>query len=361
MKFDIESTSTRKKKKQKRQQQYLYIIIVVLFSIAAIILLATFLFLQHGNKKERVPVNRPQPTIIKKKELTIFDESSSERPIAFMIDNAIGDGKHAGLQDSYINYEIIVEGGLTRIMAIYKNKNVSLIGPIRSSRHYFLDYALESDAIYVHYGNSPLAEQDLRKLNVENINGITNSTAFRRDSNAIAPHNVFTRMSYINNYLEKTNYNRESQNWKLFNYSAEEKDLNETDYVPKEASKISLTYSDSEYRSYNYDSENKYYLRSQNGSAHIDRLSNNQLHYKNIIIQRVKNKTIDSEGRQELETTGTGSGYFITNGYFLPISWSKESRDSKTIYSYENGTEITLNDGNTFIQIVPTNSKISIE
>ena len=245
-------------------------------------------------------------------------------------------------------------------MALYKDKDVSLIGPIRSSRHYFLDYALESDAIYVHYGWSPYAADDVTKLKIDNINGLTDSTPFRRDTNSVAPHNVFTRMSYLKNYLQTTNYNLESLDWLLFDYSADPVDLNDTNYVPKTASKINIPYSKNEYRTYAYDESNEYYLRSSNGKAQYDRKSGEQLHYKNIIIQRVPNKTLDSEGRQELETTGKGKGYFITNGYFLPIEWSKATRESKTIYTYEDGTEITLNDGNTFVQIVPTDCNITI-
>lgn len=362
MKFEIESVSTRKKKKKKREEQRLYIILIAFFSLASIMLLTTFLILQHGNKTKRIPVNQQQPVEIpKKKELTIFNEKSDDRPIAVMVDNAIGDAKHSGLQESYLNYEIIVEGGLTRIMAIYKDKNATLVGPIRSARHYFLDYALENDAIYVHYGWSPYAEQDIKKLSVNNINGITDSNPFRRDTKLKSPHNVFSRLDYIKEYSSQKNYNETSNNWKLFEYSAEEKNLDTTEFVPKVASKIELTYSNSEYRSYSYDSENKYYLRSQNGRAHLDNATNNQLHYKNIIIQRVENTTKDTEGRQELETVGSGKGYFITNGYYLPINWKKDSREEKTRYYYENNEEITLNDGNTFIQIVPIDSKITIE
>ena len=113
-------------------------------------------------------------------------------------------------------------------------------------------------------------------------------------------------------------------------------------------------------RTYSYDSGSEYYLRSTNGAAHMDRMSNKQLHYKNIIIQKVENKTIDSEGRQELTTCGTGSGFYITNGYARPITWSKASRNGKTRFTYSDGTEVIFNDGNTFIQIVPTTSNVTI-
>ena len=76
-------------------------------------------------------------------------------------------------------------------------------------------------------------------------------------------------------------------------------------------------------------------------------------HYKNIIIEKVENYDLDSYGRQDLETVGDGEGYYITNGYALPITWQKANRDSKTIYKYLDDSKVVVNDGNTFIQIIP--------
>lgn len=361
MKFSIEDDGSKKKKKKDLGNQSIYIIIASFLIVAAIILIVTYMALKSGNESKRSPqVPVATPTTKTKAKLTIFDETSNERPIAVMIDNAIGEARHAGLQESYLNYEILVEGGITRIMSIYKDKDVNLIGPIRSSRHYFLDYAIESDAIYVHYGWSPYAESDVTKLKVDNVNGLTDPDAFRRDTKSVAPHNVFTRMSYLKSYLQTTDYNQESLDWELFHYSGEPVLLEETNYVPKKADKINIPYSNDEYRTYAYDESNGYYLRSTNGNAQYDRKTGTQLHYKNIIIERVPNKTIDDEGRQDLETVGNGTAYYITNGSFLPIKWEKAARDAKTIYTYEDGTEITLNDGNTFIQIVPTDCNVTI-
>ena len=103
-------------------------------------------------KAEEPPV---APVVTKKVEIY----QGTDRPIAVMIDNHKSAQPHAGLNEAYAVYEIIVEGGESRLMAIFKGKDLAKIGPIRSARHYFLDYALENDAIYVHYGWSPQAER----------------------------------------------------------------------------------------------------------------------------------------------------------------------------------------------------------
>ena len=76
---------------------------------------------------------------------------------------------------------------------------------------------------------------------------------------------------------------------------------------------------------------------------------------------KVKNSTVDSYGRQNLDTTGSGEGYYITNGYARKIKWTKETRTSDTVYTYETGEEVVLNDGNTFIQVQPITEETIIE
>ena len=84
---------------------------------------------------------------------------------------------------------------------------------------------------------------------------------------------------------------------------------------------------------------------------------------KNIITYQVENYTIsgDNKGRQTLENIGSGTGWYITEGYAVPITWEKSSRSSKTIYKYKDGNEIKVNDGNTYIQIQPTGQTFTIE
>jgi len=100
----------------------------------------------------------------------------------------------------------------------------------------------------------------------------------------------------------------------------------------KKAEKINLSYS-GEYKSYyEYDADKKLYLRFRNGKPHIERQTGEQLTTKNIIIQKVRNYDIkgDQYGRQNLDTVGSGEGYYITNGKCIEIKWSKASRTEKT-------------------------------
>ena len=128
------------------------------------------------------------------------------------------------------------------------------------------------------------------------------------------------------------------------------------------ASNISIKYSDYRTSNYIYDSENKVYLRSVNGKEQKDYVTGKQLSVKNIIVYDVKYSNIpgDTAGRQNIDNIGSGKGYFITDGYAVPITWEKKDRKSQTVYKYLDGKEIIVNDGNTFIQIMPSGQSLEI-
>ena len=104
-------------------------------------------------------------------------------------------------------------------------------------------------------------------------------------------------------------------------------------------------------------------MRYVNNKAHVDFPTKEQYHFKNIITYKVGNSTIagDEKGRQTLNNVGSGTGYYISNGYAVPIKWSKASRDAQTLYTYLSGEKIDVNDGNTFINIIPNSGSINIE
>ena len=155
--------------------------------------------------------------VVEEKKPQIFN--GNDRPIAVMIDNHSGAWPQANLNKAYLVYEIIVEGGETRLMAVFKGQDLEKIGPIRSSRHYFLDYALENDAIYVHHGWSPQAQNDISALNVNNINGIQESSNnFWRVKDKKSPHNMFTSTTSILKIAERKGYATISDKKSVLNY-----------------------------------------------------------------------------------------------------------------------------------------------
>ena len=247
-------------------------------------------------------------------------------------------------------------------MALFLDQDTERIGSIRSARHYFLDYALENDAIFAHNGQSPQAQSDFRTLGIDRIE-VNNSTTGWRDKslNVSTEHRLFTSIEKLNNGLG--NKRTERENDLLLNYSVDELDLNSYDGAI-DAKNITIKYSSSTTNRYEYDSEEKVYKRFVNDKEHTDYVTKKQYTFKNIITYQVDNYTLndgENKGRQDIENIGSGTGYYISDGYAVPITWEKESRTSQTKYYLESGEELVVNDGNTFIQIQPEGQTLTIE
>ncbi len=351
-----------KTKKQKKLKKHIKLFIIAFFLL--IIFISLFFIKKSVNKKED-KVNKEEKEEIKEevKKLSIYNEDSNMRPYAIMIPNdSEAKKRHYGLQNAYLIYEITVEGGITRLLALYKDVDVDKIGPVRSSRHYYLDYALENDAIYVHFGWSPQAQSDIKTLGINNLNGLYNpSNMFYRDKNYAAPNNAFTTTNNIKKASEDKGYRMTSEDYKLLNYSYDEVDLS-NDSTYKVANNVKINYSGA-YVKYVYDATNKYYLRYNNENQDMDLNTNSQIHMKNILVLKMNTTGIsgDDKGRQNLSNIGTGNGVYITNGGAIDITWEKSSRKSKTVYKDKSGNIIKINDGNTFIQIQPVSKDLIIE
>ena len=346
-------------KKDAGKTKGLVIVLVILIIITSV-LLAYKIILGKNNRSEE---NNSLLTSILKEEPKeeIKTYSGTERPIAVMIDNVGSARPQAGLNDAYMVYEIIVEGQQTRMMALFKNKNLDKIGPIRSSRHYFLDYALENDTIYVHYGWSPKAKSDISALSVNNINGIYESTSsFWRVKDKTSPHNVVTSTDKILEIAKRKGYATTSTKKSVLNYTSKEVELEDG----TDATNIKLPYSKTYSVSYKYDAETKKYTRYYNKTLQKDWTTKEEVKTKNIIITFAKNTQLnDGSGkdRQNLSNIGTLDGYYITNGKAIKIKCEKTSRKDQTVYKDLEGNEIKVNDGNTFVQIVPIDANVTIE
>ena len=334
---------------------------VIIISLAVILIgLIGFLVLRN-NKNDGDKIEEETTTTTTTKVVKIVNEASKTRPYAVMINNVDGARKlQSGLQDAYIIYEMMVEGGITRYLALFMDKDVDRIGSIRSARHYYLDYALENDAIYVHHGYSPQAKSDWNSLGVDRIEVNESSTGWRdKSASKTYEYTLFTSTDKLSHGLGKKRVER--KNDLLLNYSADEVDIANMEGVIS-ANNVYIKYSNTTKNNYVYDAENKVYLRSVNGKEQKDYVTGKQLSVKNIIVYDVKYSNIpgDTAGRQNIDNIGSGKGYFITGGYAVPITWEKKDRKSQTVYKYLDGKEIIVNDGNTFIQIMPSGQSLEI-
>lgn len=315
-----------------------------------------------GGKKNNIVDNKKNDEEIKK--VSIIDVNSKSRPYAVMINTHNASLPQVGLQDAYIVYELMVEGGITRMMALFKDKDISKIGSVRSARTQYLGYVYENDAIYVHAGGAKdaknrISNEKISAVDVDGKYGIRD-----KNLNRAWEHTLFTSTELINNAIKNNNIRIESNVDNLFDYQAISLDLSK--YESKiVANDISVNYSDYRTSEYSYDEEEKVYLRSMNGNKHIDLITEEQYEFKNIIIYDVVYSNYSygkKTGYQKLSNIGSGEGYYVTEGYAIPIVWEKSSEKEQTKYKIkETNEELILNDGNTFIQIYPKGRTCTIK
>lgn len=346
-------------------------VVIIILGVVVVILLIVFSIIvvkniSHKNIKPETKENtdvveekKEETPVVKK--INIINVDSDSRPIAVMINNhPEARPLQSGLQDAYLVYEMLVEGGLTRLMAVFKDQTTDRIGSVRSARHTFLDYVMEADAIYVHFGWSYVAEAQVPTLGINNINGLYDAGFFRDTSlNVAYEHTAFTSMSRIKEVISNKGYRTTTTTKTLLNYSVDEVDLSKSDKSIK-ADKVNLLFSEGVQNSFIYDSNLKVYRRSVNGVATLDYVTKKQITFKNIIVLKINNWTMSGTILQEFDNIGTGDGYYITDNYSIPIKWNKESRGAKTIYKDLNGNVISVNDGNTYIGIVPLSNSFSL-
>ncbi len=289
----------------------------------------------------------------------VYNVFSSDRAIAVMIDND-GDSSrpHAGIEDAFLIYEMYVEGTATRLMAVFKGTDTPKIGPVRSSRHYFLDYALDCNALYAHAGWSPLAMEQIPSMGVNNLNGLIYEPQYfwRERKYSGDYHSLYTSIENLTSLAEKLGYETESDVLP-FNFTAED-----VTFEGESATSLYFPYASFYKVTYEYDEETGLYTRYINSEYHSTQ-SGEKLSAEQIIIQFVSNYNLgDGSARQQLDTVGEGNAILVSNGVQVPLTWSRESRTSKLVFYTEYGEELTLDAmGQTYVQVIPPSMKYTIE
>jgi hypothetical protein len=282
-------------------------------------------------------------------------------PVAVMFDNSPDAWPQYGLNSAQIVYSTLVEGGATRIMAIFSSTDeIEKIGPVRSARPYFLTWAKEYDAVYMHVGGSPEALQKIKDWKILDCNEMTSygPEYFWRAWAKPAPHNVYTSNENIFNVRK---------DWSVVSSTPEFKDWKFTDEIflaGEEVNNISIKYSDI----YPYDIKYEYstttqeYLRWQNKKPQMDALDNSQIAVKNLILQHVpQQKVLDSIGRLEIDTIGSGSAEYFIAGKKHVGTWEKPDLNSRTMFYDSNGNEMQFLPGKIWIEVIPGEKEVTGE
>lgn len=276
-------------------------------------------------------------------------------PIAVMVENHPVVRPQSGLGSAAMVYEALTEGGITRFLAIFSSgRAVDEIGPVRSVRPYFLDWAQEWGAMLVHAGGSQAALDALKTRPIFDLNQFSAAQYFYRDlARAQATeHTLFTSSRLLDLAL------RDRGKDQLASYTARTfKDDAQLSARPTNAKPILIDFSTFRYKvEYRYDPASNSYARFLGGEPHLER-GGTQLAPKNVIVQFTPTRLADAE-HLALTTVGEGQALFFEDGQAAKGSWKKDTLSSPTVYTHEDGSPVAFNVGQTWIEILPTDRAV---
>lgn len=277
----------------------------------------------------------------------------ADRPVTgIMVENLLDAARpQSSLSQAGIVFEALAEGGITRYLALYQETRPQKIGPVRSLRPYYLDWAMGFDARIIHAGGSGQALGLVTQRKAKSINCLVFSSACFRTSDRAAPHNLFTAFSNIDAAGKQLGYT--SSKYNSYKYDRRDKpSANPTNKV------ISIDYSSPSYAAqFRYDAQENRYLRFLAGAPDKDRESGRQITVKNVVIIRMPSR--QSGQYVVMDTIGKGKVTVLRDGIAIEGTWSKDAPSGQLKLLRSDGSEISLNAGRSWFAIVPTDRPVS--
>ena len=273
-------------------------------------------------------------------------------PLAVMVENFVDARPQSGLDRADIVYEALVEGGISRFLAVYVDGQADAIGPVRSARHYYVYLAAELNASYVHIGASPEGYAALNATGITNLDETYGDPGFWRDGARSAPHNAYTSTDLLRSSLKKVR--------RVTPGSAAGFHFR-TDPQPvqgRDAKGLSIQYAPDYRVEYRYSPEDRLYRRFMDGLPHKDADTGEQVAPRNLVVQIVEAWVIDSDGRLDMAQVGEGKALYFRDGVVTEGSWHKPSYGKVTEWYDADGRPALMNPGKIWVQMVPPGTPI---
>lgn len=285
---------------------------------------------------------------------------AARHPIAVMVDDLRSARPQSGFAAASIVWQAPAEGGIPRYMLVFGEGDPTAVGPVRSARHYFIAWAGEWRAVYVHVGGSPQALDLLRRGGRGQL--VYNADEFRyggrylwRIDERPAPHNVYTDGEHLR-ALAKVVGAKDEPLEPIWRFEPDapiaDRPVGGSIEVPYPANTIR----------YRYDRLTNTYRRSVTGEKEqIDAASGEIVAPKNVVVLFLRFAPLEdgsNKHRLEAQVTGSGVAYVATNGKVTKGTWRKRRLDAPTELLDRAGRPIPLTVGQTFVQVVPTGTPV---
>ena len=303
--------------------------------------------------------------------LPMEEERAAARPVAVMLNNLRDALPQQGNGEADILYEVVAEGGITRMLALYQSiDDLGVVGSVRSARPYYIELALGHDAVYVHAGGSVQAYNDLKSWDADHMDGVNGPYSyagaglFWRDRERIEGK----RYDYEHSLITSGENLRAALDGSGFRLTHEEGYaqplLFAEDGTPAEGeTALTITVPFSSYKTgvFRYDEETGAYLAEEYGEAYVDGNDGRQVAVTNVLVLRASIRNSgDSYGHMNVDLSG-GDGWFACGGKLIPITWEKGGEDDPLRYYAADGQPLVLGQGKSYVNIISSANEITWE
>ena len=318
------------------------------------------------------PEPGPEPAYPYANPLTgegLNEDISGRRPVAIMLNNLRKALPQIGVAKADVIYEIVAEGGITRLMAVFQDiEGVGDLGSVRSARDYYVNLALGHDAIFIHAGGSPQAYDAFdswKVTHIDFVNGPYGNMCWRdpdRRKSAGLEHSLLTSSEKI---LEQM-----PSRFRLEHESGYEVGWTFSQEIPsggQAANRLAVPFSSYKTGHFTYDSEKKLYFAEQSidkkEEPWVDGATGEQVGVSNVLVVYTDVSQVkgDDKGRRAVTTTGSGKGLLLRDGQLYEITWKRDKRTENYTFLDASGQPIPLAVGPSYINIVGNSAKVTWE
>lgn len=297
----------------------------------------------------------PKPILSPLSGLPVTADQQKLPVIGVMIENSPDARPQSGLDQAGVVFEAIAEGGITRFLALYQETSPPVLGPIRSSRPYYLDWTMAFDASYAHVGGSPDALQRIKDIGVKDLDQFYNSGAYHRISTRFAPHNMYSSLDALRNLAISKGYTTST-------FTPLPRKAHEQPAATPTARSINMAISGATYNThYDYDPATNSYKRSEGGAPHIDNETKAQLSPKVVIALAMPYSLMADGYHSQYQTIGSGDMLVFQDGTVTAGTWSKGQPKEQFVFKDTAGKTLELNPGQTWITAVDSIGKVTYQ
>jgi hypothetical protein len=345
--------------KKKKKDFSFYISAVLALTLVAVII-GAFAYFNFPNKKNEIPASTQKLSPINNLTGLSIDESKvKNRPFCVMINNIKTGQPLLGVSNADLMYECLVEGGITRIMACFKDVSlVPAIGSIRSARSYFIEIASGLDGIYIHEGGSTEALDMLSGSGCGDVSSIylgKNPKYMWRDEDRLKnlgkEHSALTSGDLLQQAVSNLSIDAVQKP----NYDSKLKFSDKSQVLEgQSANKLIAKFSGYKDTIFDYDSSASTYKISQFDSPQLDANSNKQNTKQNILALYIPTYSQPDSPLQTMDLKGQGEGYYMSRGKIIPITWHRDERlNSPFYFKTKDSEDLLILPGQSYVCIVP--------